>query len=188
MYFIIAEYQARQNLVTFELATHKLTELKHPGGFYGMGMTFAPTAELINGEIIAGWQDAVNPPQLIALDGRTGQKTRTVLSAGEVPPGHAWKHVTFKSTDGETIQGWLGLPDGQAIPDHPTRPWRYQKRPPLNIFCRIARRGSIMGSLGWLSITGVALPVSDVHSARKSGVTWETFGKLKTWWGHAVSL
>ena len=107
-------YQAKQNLAIYELATRKLTELKHPNGFYGMGMTFAPTADLINGEIIAGWQDAVSPPQLIALDSRTGKKTRTILSAGEVPPGHPWKHVTFKSTDGEIIQGWLGLPDGKG--------------------------------------------------------------------------
>ncbi len=37
-----------------------------------------------------------------------------MLSAGEVPPGKPWKNITFKSTDGETIQGWLALPDGKG--------------------------------------------------------------------------
>jgi dipeptidyl aminopeptidase/acylaminoacyl peptidase len=74
-----------------------------------------PTAVFTtNHEIIAGWQDSTHPPQVIALDSRTGKKTRTVLSAGDVPPGKPWKQITFKSTDGETIQGWLALPDGKG--------------------------------------------------------------------------
>ena len=107
-------YQARQHLAIYELATGKSTGLNHPGGFYGMGMAFAPTAHLTDSEILAGWQDATHPPQLIALDSRTGRKTRTVLSAGDVPPGRSWKHITFRSSDGETIQGWLGLPEGKG--------------------------------------------------------------------------
>ena len=107
-------HEARQNLAVYELATHELTELKHPGGFYGMGMTFAPTAHLVNGEILAVWQDVANPPQLIALDSRTGHRIRTVLPAGEVPPGHPWKPVRFQSADGAIIQGWLGVPKGKG--------------------------------------------------------------------------
>jgi dienelactone hydrolase len=107
-------HQAKQNLLIYELTTGKRIELKHPGGFYGMGMTFAPTAHLMNGEILAGWQDAANPPQLIALDSLTGRKKRTVLPADPVPPGRPWKNITFKSTDGQIIQGWLGLPQGKG--------------------------------------------------------------------------
>lgn len=40
---------------------------------------------------------------------------RTVISAGEVPLGHEWKSVTFPSSDGQIIQGWLGLPDGDGL-------------------------------------------------------------------------
>ena len=114
---------ARQNLAIYELATCKLFELKHPGGFYGIGMTFASTAHLMDGEIMAVWQDAANPPQLIALDSLTGRKKRTVLPAGAVPPGRPWKNITFKSTDEETIQAWLGLPEYKGpIPYHSAHP------------------------------------------------------------------
>ena len=103
---------AVQHLAVYDMTTGTLTRLNHPGGFYGMGAPFAPSTTLTDGEILAGWQDSTNPPQIIALDSRTGRKTRTVLAAGDAPPGHPWKPVIFTSTDGETIQGWLGLPDG----------------------------------------------------------------------------
>ncbi len=108
-------HQAVQRLYIYELATDKLRQLDHPPGFYGMGTGFMLDAVITtNHEIIAGWQDSTHPPQVIALDSRTGRKTRTVLSSGEVPPGKPWKNITFKSTDGETIQGWLALPDGKG--------------------------------------------------------------------------
>jgi dienelactone hydrolase len=101
--------RAVQHLYIYELATGKLMPLHHPAGYYGMG-TFFATKE----EIFINWQDSTHPPQLIALDSHTGRKTRTVLAAGDVPPGKPWKQITYKSTDGETIQGWLALPDGKG--------------------------------------------------------------------------
>jgi dipeptidyl aminopeptidase/acylaminoacyl peptidase len=107
-YILLARsYQAVQHLAVYDLETSTLTSLDHPNGYYGFGTGFAP-----DDEIFAVWQDSTHPEQLIALDGRTGMKKRTVLPAGDVPPGHPWKHVTFTSPDGATIQGWLGLPDG----------------------------------------------------------------------------
>jgi dipeptidyl aminopeptidase/acylaminoacyl peptidase len=51
---------------------------------------------------------------MIALDAETGERTRTVLAAGEVPASHPWRSITFSSTDGQTIQGWLSLPEGEG--------------------------------------------------------------------------
>jgi dipeptidyl aminopeptidase/acylaminoacyl peptidase len=85
--------------------------LAHPGGtfgfFDGRGTYFTPT-----GEIFAQWEDSTHPSQLIALDSQTGALQRTVLAAGEVPPSRSWRSVTFPSTDGQLIQGWLALPEG----------------------------------------------------------------------------
>jgi dienelactone hydrolase len=107
--------QAVQRLYIYDLTTSELKQLDHPGGYYGMGTAFMPTATFTeNNEIIAGWQDSTHPQQVIALDSHTGRKTRNIFSAGEVPPGKPWKNITFKSTDGETIQGWLALPDGKG--------------------------------------------------------------------------
>jgi len=107
--------QAVQRLYIYDLTTSELKQLDHPGGYYGMGTAFMPTAVLTeNNEIIAGWQDSTHPQQVIALDSRTGRKTRNIFAADDVPPGKPWKQITYKSTDGETIQGWLALPDGKG--------------------------------------------------------------------------
>jgi len=105
--------QAVQHLYTYDLTTHTLTRLNHPGGtfgfFGGLGTYFGP-----GDEIFAQWQDSTHPSKLIALNSATGVNTRTVLEAGEVPSGHPWKSVTFTSSDGQIIQGWLGLPGSQG--------------------------------------------------------------------------
>ena len=105
-------HKAVQRLAVYDISTGKTTHLNHPGGYYGAGTAFAPAAAFADGEILATWQDSTHPPQLVALDSRTGKKTRTVLPAGDVPAGRPWKSVSFKSLDGETVQGWLALPEG----------------------------------------------------------------------------
>jgi dipeptidyl aminopeptidase/acylaminoacyl peptidase len=51
---------------------------------------------------------------LIELDGQTGVFRRTVLAAGETPPSRPWQSITFSSVDGQLIQGWLALPEGEG--------------------------------------------------------------------------
>lgn len=104
---------AVQQLYTYDLRDDTLTRLDHPRGTFGSFGT-AGTYWGPEGEILAQWQDSTHPPQLVALDGKTGVQVRTVLAAGEVPLGHSWKSVTFTSSDGQEIQGWLGLPDGEG--------------------------------------------------------------------------
>ncbi len=105
--------RAVQRMYVYDLNTKALARLDHPGGTFdflgGWGTYFGP-----GDEIFAQWQDATHPSQLIALNRVTGTKTRTVLAAGEVPPSHPWQSVTFTSSDGQAIQGWLGLPEGDG--------------------------------------------------------------------------
>jgi dipeptidyl aminopeptidase/acylaminoacyl peptidase len=103
--------QAVQQLYVYNLEAGTLMRLEHPSGTLGF-LGGVGTYYASDDEILAQWQDSTHPSQLIALDSRTGSKRRTVLTAGDVPPGHAWKHVTFTSSDGQVIQGWLGLPEG----------------------------------------------------------------------------
>jgi len=106
---LLTHYQkAEQQLYTYNLGTKALKQLNHPSGTFG-GYYFMP-----NGAIYSQCQDASNPTRLVELDGETGDLKRTVLAAGEVPKGHPWKSITFKSSDGQEIQGWLGLPDGKG--------------------------------------------------------------------------
>ncbi len=103
--------RAVQQLYVYELATQTLKRLRHPSGTFGLfaegGAYFAP-----HNEIFADWQDSTHPLQLISLDGESGEIKRTVLAADTTPPSHPWKSVTFASSDGQLIQGWLALPDG----------------------------------------------------------------------------
>jgi dipeptidyl aminopeptidase/acylaminoacyl peptidase len=104
--------RAVQQLYVYDLIGHSLQRLEHPPGTFDSGsgdIYWGP-----EGDIYARWQDSTHPSQLIALDGETGAHLRTVLAAGEVPPGHPWRSITFSSSDGEGIQGWLGLPDGEG--------------------------------------------------------------------------
>ncbi|HZG68517.1 MAG TPA: prolyl oligopeptidase family serine peptidase [Herpetosiphonaceae bacterium] len=100
--------EAIQRLYLYDLASHRVTPLEHPAGtFFGAG--FRP-----DGEIWAHWTDSTHPMQLIALDGERGALQRVVLPARDVPPSRPWRSITFTSSDGQRIQGWLGLPDGEG--------------------------------------------------------------------------
>src|SRR5215213_533591 len=101
--------RARHRLWTYDVVRDDLVDLDHPSGNYGWGAYFGP-----DGEIFALWEDAAHPSQVIALDPATGVFRRTVLSAGETPPSRPLRAVTFVSTDGQEIQGWLGVPEGQG--------------------------------------------------------------------------
>ncbi len=102
-------YQAEQHYYLYHLETREITRLNHPSGAYGMNTYFASDDELF-----ALWEDATQPTKLIAFGTRPDSAAHTVLSAGKVPPGHPWKSITFTSSDGQVIQGWLGLPSGKG--------------------------------------------------------------------------
>lgn len=104
-------YQAQYQLYHYEVGTHTVTKLEHPVGSLGafIGGYFAG-----QDEIWVTWEDAANPSSLIALDSRTGKLTRTVVSAGDVPEGKPFKSILFTSENGDTIQGWLAVPQGDG--------------------------------------------------------------------------
>lgn len=100
--------QAVQHLYIYDLTNQALMPLQHPGGEF-QGVYFGPEAE-----IFAHWVSSTQPLQLIALDNETGAKKRTVLAVGKVPTSHGWKSITFPSSNGDTVQGWLSLPEGNG--------------------------------------------------------------------------
>ena len=105
-------HRAVQQLFVYDLEGHTVRRLDHPQGTFDSGsgdVYWGP-----EGEIYTGWQDSTHPQQLIALDGQTGCHLRTVLPAAEVPPSHPWRSITFTSSDGQQIQAWLGLPEGEG--------------------------------------------------------------------------
>ncbi len=105
--------QAVQHVHIYHLREGTLTRLDHPAGTFGypprsLGVTYSNRP----GELLAVWQDAAHPACLIALDSQTGRQIRTVLAAGTAPPGRPWRSISFRSSDGQEIQGWLAVPEG----------------------------------------------------------------------------
>ncbi len=100
---------AQQHIYVHHLGSGETVRLAAPEGVIWSAY-FTPDGS----EIFAHWQEATHPTQLLALDPTTGALTRTVLAAGDVPPGHPLRSVSFTSSDGQRIQGWLGLPDGEG--------------------------------------------------------------------------
>jgi dipeptidyl aminopeptidase/acylaminoacyl peptidase len=115
---LLCQYtRATQRLYIYNLADDTLMRLDHPAGSFGVMAGLAGLVQEAyfgtSGELLAHWQDSTRPARLIALDGETGALTRTVLAACQVPSCHPWQSVTFSSSDGQAIQGWLALPDGE---------------------------------------------------------------------------
>ena len=104
-------YQAQYQLYRYEVSTHTVVKLAHPVGTLGVwaGGFFAP-----NGELWITWEDSSHPPRLIALDEETGALKREVLKAGDAPDGKSFQSVNLISENGDTIQGWLALPEGDG--------------------------------------------------------------------------
>lgn len=100
--------QAVQHFYLYDLRRKTLKQLQHPHGYFS-NEYFEP-----NGDIFAEVQDSIQPPQLVLLDGKVGSQKQIILPIVAVPPGHKWKSISFTSFNKESIQGWLGLPNGSG--------------------------------------------------------------------------
>ncbi|QBD80827.1 S9 family peptidase [Ktedonosporobacter rubrisoli] len=108
-------WQAVQNLYLYDLENATLSPLQVPGGSLGYHDSLGRKASFgPENEIFAEWTDATHPSQVIALSRTTGTRTRTVLPSAEVPVGRPWRSVSFPSSDGQMVQGWLAVPDRQG--------------------------------------------------------------------------
>lgn len=104
-------YQAQFQLYRYDVRTHTAVKLNHPVGTLGFytGGYFVP-----NGEVWVVWEDFSHPPRLIALDQETGAFKRDILKAGDLPDGTSSRSVFLTSENGDTIQGWLAVPEGEG--------------------------------------------------------------------------
>jgi pimeloyl-ACP methyl ester carboxylesterase len=101
-------YQAVDQFFLYDIASGAIAKLPLPSGAYNR-VYFGP-----NEEIFAEWQNSTHPQQLIALENKPAAQPWVVLAAGEVPQSRPWKSVNYASSDGQDIQGWVGVPDGDG--------------------------------------------------------------------------
>jgi dienelactone hydrolase len=112
-------HRGQQQLYTYRLTDRVMTRLLHPEGtFYDPIIGVPGEGESpwfgSNDEIWGIWEDSVSPTQIVALDAQSGRTARVMVPALEVPPGHALHSIAFPSSDGQEVQAWLGLPDGDG--------------------------------------------------------------------------
>ncbi len=111
-----------QGLFVFELAESNLLPLQHlPGTFRGRSGTFhtGTSASFFapDDTVWAQWSDASHPPRLLSLTA-TDPPT-PVLPPTDCPPGQPWRSVTLPSSDGVSVQAWLGLPSSADASEGP---------------------------------------------------------------------
>ena len=105
--------EEHDGLFIYDLNEEDLLPLKHcPGTFRGRSGTFhTGTAASFfgpDGTVWAQWSDAAHPSQLISLTATESPKL--IMPNHDCPPGRAWRSVSFPSSDGVSVQAWLGLP------------------------------------------------------------------------------
>jgi dipeptidyl aminopeptidase/acylaminoacyl peptidase len=101
-------YQAVDRFYLYDIASGAIAELQFPSGAYNR-IYFGP-----DGRIFAEWENSTHPQQLISLENKPAAQPQVILPAGEVPQSRSWKSVIYTSSDGQDIQGWVGVPDGDG--------------------------------------------------------------------------
>ena len=101
--------RAEARVYSYSLASAETRRLDYGDGVIGLAY-YTPDGA----EIQALWQDAASPSRLVALDPQRGTLVRTVMAAGEVPAGVRLRSVSFASFDGQPVQAWLGVPQGEG--------------------------------------------------------------------------
>lgn len=105
---VSAVHQAIQSLYVYHLKDAGLRRLDAPPG--GYDAFYTPDG----GHLYALWNDSDHNSRLVELDEQSGRILSTLIAAGQAPAGRPFRSVEFPSSDGEMIQAWLGLPEGQG--------------------------------------------------------------------------
>ena len=111
-----------EGLFIYDLNEDDLLPLHHsPGTFRGRsGPYHTGTAASFfapDGAVWAQWSDAAQPSQLLSLT--ASEPPEPLLPVSDCPPGHPWRSVSFPSSDGVSVQAWLGLPSSDETPGGP---------------------------------------------------------------------
>jgi dipeptidyl aminopeptidase/acylaminoacyl peptidase len=99
-------------LYLYEIASATATLIPHDNGALGTTeprtVSFGPSER-----IFAQWESSARPPCTIARNlKRADAEWQVILDGEAAPAGHPLRSVTFTSSDGASVQGWLGVPDG----------------------------------------------------------------------------
>ena len=114
-------HQAQHALFVYDIAEQRVRNLPTPPGVLSPGSGFTE-----DGALQLHLSDSAVPARMIELDAESGHVLRNVIDLGvDVPPGVAWRSVTYPSSGGAQIQAWLATPPGAGpYPDDCAYAWR----------------------------------------------------------------
>ena len=101
--------RAVPQLYVYDLERGELRKLEHPVYGYMDNAYFGP-----EGFIYVLCDESTHPAQIVALKDTDGRQERVLLAAPNSPLAYPLRSVTFPSSDGQTIQAWLGMPEGEG--------------------------------------------------------------------------
>jgi len=99
---------AVQTIYLVDLATRETRKLACPPGVHRL--FFTPDGR----SLLSLWNDAEHNSRVVELDQHTGRVVRTLIEQGTPPRGRPMMSVSFPSSDGKSIQGWLCRPKGKG--------------------------------------------------------------------------
>jgi len=117
-----ARAEKHAGLFIYELDDEELLPLQHePGTFRGRSGPFhtgtAASFFAPDGTVWAQWSNASHPSRLLSLTSTS--RPKPILPVGNCPPGRPWRSVGFPSSDGVTVQAWLGMPSASEESEGP---------------------------------------------------------------------
>lgn len=111
-------HQAQSKLYLYDLSTEEATRVNHPEGtFYnpGLGVPGGYAGPQFNrdGDLCCLRQSSAHHPRVEVIGTESDDTPGILLQTPETQTSRPWRSVHFASSDGQEIQGWLGLPEGK---------------------------------------------------------------------------
>jgi dipeptidyl aminopeptidase/acylaminoacyl peptidase len=103
--FAVAD-RGEESLVRYDLDSRSGEVVDVGGGSFGTDARFGTA-----GDIVVIRSRATESPRVVAV-GPTG--LRTIVGDDGAPAGRPWRSVSFPSSDGTSIQAWVGVPEGNG--------------------------------------------------------------------------
>lgn len=108
---LLVQRYAEQRVVVYDLGTGESTRVDLPRGSYWLPEVRQPWFDGAGGVLVPA-EDAATPLRVLAWTPADG--IVTALPTANTYPGRPARSITFESTDGTVIQGWLITPPGNG--------------------------------------------------------------------------
>lgn len=99
---------ARRDLYVSDLVSGDVRAIDLGGG------TVQSAAFIDNATLLVRHESATTPGRMLIVDVPTGRVTDERFAHVDVPSARPWQSVSFTSSDGQAIQGWLCVPEGDG--------------------------------------------------------------------------